>query len=136
MPYVLLFPLTGHARSSTSNECAGAPCGVAGTALRCKLELGLAGADLHRGLNEAVKANGIDAAFCGLMMRNVWDALSSGKRGGYAGSADALESQVLGAIRAGDVIMVKGSLGSKMKTVVAALEKRFPGKAALDEAAV
>jgi UDP-N-acetylmuramoyl-tripeptide--D-alanyl-D-alanine ligase len=69
-------------------------------------------------------------------MRNLWDALSSGKRGGYAGNAEALESQVLAAIRAGDVIMVKGSLGSKMKTIVAALEKRFPGKAALDEAAV
>ena len=39
-------------------------------------------------------------------------------------------------IRAGDAIMVKGSLGSKMKTIVDALEKRFPGKAALDEAAV
>ena len=32
--------------------------------------------------------------------------------------------------------MVKGSLGSKMKTIVTALEKRFPGKAALDDAAV
>jgi UDP-N-acetylmuramoyl-tripeptide--D-alanyl-D-alanine ligase len=32
--------------------------------------------------------------------------------------------------------MVKGSLGSKMKTIVNALEKRFPGKTALDEAAV
>jgi UDP-N-acetylmuramoyl-tripeptide--D-alanyl-D-alanine ligase len=135
MPYVLLFPLTGHARSSTSNECAGAPCGVAGTALRCKLELGLAGADLHRGLNEAVKANGIDAAFCGLMMRNVWDALSSGKRGGYAGSAAELESQVAAGLRTGDVIMVKGSLGSRMKTIVNALEKRFPDQAAPDDAA-
>jgi UDP-N-acetylmuramoyl-tripeptide--D-alanyl-D-alanine ligase len=40
------------------------------------------------------------------------------------------------AIRAGDTIMIKGSLGSKMKTIVNALEKRFPGKAAHDEAAV
>ena len=42
----------------------------------------------------------------------------------------------LAAIRAGDAIMIKGSFGSKMKTIVNALEKRFPGKAALDEAAV
>ena len=69
-------------------------------------------------------------------MRNLWDALSSGKRGGYAGSAAELESQVVAAIRAGDVIMVKGSLGSRMKTIVNALEKRFPGKAALDDAAM
>jgi UDP-N-acetylmuramoyl-tripeptide--D-alanyl-D-alanine ligase len=101
------------------------------------LELGSTAAQLHRGLIEAVKANHVDLVYCcGPLMRNLWDALSSGKRGGYAGSADALESQVLAAIRAGDVIMVKGSLGSKMKTIVAALEKRFPGKAALDEAAV
>jgi UDP-N-acetylmuramoyl-tripeptide--D-alanyl-D-alanine ligase len=70
------------------------------------------------------------------MMRNLWDALSSGKRGGYAGSAAELESQVVSAIRAGDVIMVKGSLGSRMKTIVNALEKRFPDKAALDDAAM
>jgi UDP-N-acetylmuramoyl-tripeptide--D-alanyl-D-alanine ligase len=101
------------------------------------LELGSTAAQLHRGLIEAVRANHIDLVYCcGPLMRNLWDALSSGKRGGYAESADALESQLLAAIRAGDVIMVKGSLGSKMKTIVAALEKRFPGKAALDEAAV
>jgi UDP-N-acetylmuramoyl-tripeptide--D-alanyl-D-alanine ligase len=69
-------------------------------------------------------------------MRNLWDALSTGKRGGYADSAASLEAQAVGAIRAGDAIMIKGSLGSKMKTIVQALEKRFPGKTALDEAAV
>jgi UDP-N-acetylmuramoyl-tripeptide--D-alanyl-D-alanine ligase len=100
------------------------------------LELGPAGADLHRGLDEAVKANGIDLVYCcGPMMRNLWDALSSGKRGGYAGSSAELESQVVAAIRPGDVIMVKGSLGSRMKKIVNALEKRFPDRAALDDAA-
>ena len=51
-------------------------------------------------------------------------------------SAAGLEAQVLAAVRAGDVLMVKGSNGSKTKTIVAALERRFPGKAAFDEAAV
>jgi UDP-N-acetylmuramoyl-tripeptide--D-alanyl-D-alanine ligase len=101
------------------------------------LELGPTSAVLHRGLVDAVKANHIDLVYCcGPLMRNLWDALSTGKRGGYADSADTLESQLVGAIRAGDAIMVKGSLGSKMKTIVNALEKRFPGKAAHDEAAV
>jgi UDP-N-acetylmuramoyl-tripeptide--D-alanyl-D-alanine ligase len=101
------------------------------------LELGPTSAMLHRGLVDAVKANHIDLVYCcGPLMRNLWDALSTGKRGGYADSAGALESQLVGAIRAGDAIMVKGSLGSKMKTIVNALEKRFPGKAAHDEAAV
>ncbi len=101
------------------------------------LELGPASAELHRGLNEAIKANQIDLVYCcGPLMRNLWDALSTGKRGGYADSAANLEAQATAAIRAGDAIMVKGSLGSKMKTIVNAFERRFPGKAALDEAAV
>src|ERR1700674_4084111 len=101
------------------------------------LELGPTGAMLHRGLVDAVKANHIDLVYCcGPLMRNLWEALSTGKRGGYADNAANLEAQAVAAIRAGDAIMVKGSLGSKMKTIVNALEKRFPGNAALDEAAV
>jgi UDP-N-acetylmuramoyl-tripeptide--D-alanyl-D-alanine ligase len=101
------------------------------------LELGSTGAELHGGLNDAVKTHHIDLVYCcGPLMRNLWDALSSGKRGGYADSAAGLETQVLAAIRAGDAVMIKGSFGSKMKIIVTALEKRFPGKAALDEAAV
>ncbi len=101
------------------------------------LELGPSSAALHRGLNEAIKANHIDLVYCcGPLMRNLWDALSPGKRGGYAESAAALEAQAVAAIRAGDTIMIKGSLGSKMKTIVNALERRFPGKTAHGEAAV
>jgi UDP-N-acetylmuramoyl-tripeptide--D-alanyl-D-alanine ligase len=101
------------------------------------LELGPTGPELHRGLVEAIKANHVDLVYCcGPLMRNLWDALPTGKRGGYAGSAAGLDAQVVGAIRAGDAIMVKGSLGSKMKTIVNALETRFPGRTALDEAAV
>jgi UDP-N-acetylmuramoyl-tripeptide--D-alanyl-D-alanine ligase len=101
------------------------------------LELGPTSPALHRGLNEAIKANHIDLVYCcGPLMRNLWDALSTGKRGGYADSSAGLEAQAVAAIRAGDAIMIKGSLGSKMKTIVSALEKRFPGKTAHDEAAV
>jgi UDP-N-acetylmuramoyl-tripeptide--D-alanyl-D-alanine ligase len=101
------------------------------------LELGAASANLHGSLNDAVKANQIDLVYCcGPLMRHLWDALSTGKQGGYADSAAILEAQVLVAVRAGDAVMVKGSFGSKMKTIVTALEKRFPGEAALDETAV
>jgi UDP-N-acetylmuramoyl-tripeptide--D-alanyl-D-alanine ligase len=101
------------------------------------LELGPASDELHAGLNDAIKADHIDLVFCcGPLMRNLWDGLSTGKRGGYADSAAGLEAQVLAAIRSGDAVMIKGSFGSKMKTIVTALEKRFPGKAAFDEAAV
>ncbi|HVV40120.1 MAG TPA: UDP-N-acetylmuramoylalanyl-D-glutamyl-2,6-diaminopimelate--D-alanyl-D-alanine ligase [Nitrobacter sp.] len=101
------------------------------------LELGPMSADLHRGLAGAVDANAIDMIFCcGSLMHHLWEALSSGRRGGYAETSAALESQVVGVVRAGDVIMVKGSLGSRMKVVVSALEKRFPRTAAQDEVAV
>ncbi|MDB5503917.1 MAG: UDP-N-acetylmuramoyl-tripeptide--D-alanyl-D-alanine ligase [Tardiphaga sp.] len=101
------------------------------------LELGPEGAELHRGLVDTVRTEKIDLVFCcGPLMRHLWDALSTGRRGGYADNPTALESQVLAAIRAGDAIMVKGSLGSRMKPIVSALEKRFPGNAALDDAAV
>src|ERR1700748_336736 len=77
-------------------------------------ELGPTGPSLHGGLAEAVKANGIDLVYCcGPLMRNLWDALSAGKRGGYADSSAGLESQVVSAVRAGDAIMIKGSLGSE-----------------------
>ncbi|MCA6106642.1 UDP-N-acetylmuramoylalanyl-D-glutamyl-2,6-diaminopimelate--D-alanyl-D-alanine ligase [Bradyrhizobium cenepequi] len=99
------------------------------------LELGPTGPELHRGLAEAVNANNIDLVYCcGPLMRNLWDALSTTRRGGYADSSASLESQAVAAIRPGDAIMVKGSLGSKMKRIVNALEKRFPGKAAHEEA--
>jgi UDP-N-acetylmuramoyl-tripeptide--D-alanyl-D-alanine ligase len=101
------------------------------------LELGPAGPDLHRGLADAVKANNIDLVYCcGALMRNLWDALPPGKRGGYAESSAGLEAELVATIRAGDAMMVKGSLGSKMKMIVNALEKRFPGRPAADEAAV
>jgi UDP-N-acetylmuramoyl-tripeptide--D-alanyl-D-alanine ligase len=41
---------------------------------------------------------------------------------------------VLAAIRAGDAVMVKGSLGSKMGPIVKALERQFARPAALEQA--
>ncbi|WP_424627641.1 UDP-N-acetylmuramoylalanyl-D-glutamyl-2,6-diaminopimelate--D-alanyl-D-alanine ligase [Bradyrhizobium sp. SYSU BS000235] len=101
------------------------------------LELGPTGPDLHRALAAPITANNIDAVFCcGPLMRHLWEALPSGKKGGYAEHSAALEAQVVAAIGVGDAIMVKGSLGSRMKQIVTALQKRFPGKAALDDAIV
>jgi UDP-N-acetylmuramoyl-tripeptide--D-alanyl-D-alanine ligase len=101
------------------------------------LELGTSSPALHRGLADAVVANKVDLIFCcGPLMRNLWDALPSAQRGGYAEQSTLLESQVAVALRAGDAVMVKGSLGSKMKVIVAALEKRFPGNAAFDDISV
>jgi len=96
------------------------------------LELGAHGADLHRQLLEPVLAGGIDLVFCcGPLMRALWDALPSERRGGYAETAALLEPQVLQAVHSGDVVMVKGSLGSRMGPIVRALERHYSGRQAV-----
>jgi UDP-N-acetylmuramoyl-tripeptide--D-alanyl-D-alanine ligase len=88
------------------------------------LELGSRGRALHRGLVADVNTNSIDLVFCcGPLMRALWQALPASRRGGYAENSAALEAQVLAAIRAGDVVMVKGSLGSRMAPIVKALQR-------------
>jgi UDP-N-acetylmuramoyl-tripeptide--D-alanyl-D-alanine ligase len=130
-------PASMAAALSVLGQAAIGPHGRRIAVLGDMLELGSTSPALHRGLIDAIKANRIDLVYCcGPLMHNLWDALSHAKRGGYAENAAGLEAQAVSAIRAGDAIMIKGSLGSNMKTIVNALEKRFPGKTAHDEAAV
>jgi len=90
------------------------------------LELGARGAQLHCQMLEPVLTHGVDLVFCcGPLMRALWEALPSGRRAGYAETAALLEPQVLAAIRPGDTVMVKGSLGSRMGPIVKALERRY-----------
>ena len=71
-----------------------------------------------------VNTNSVDLVFCcGPLMRALWQALPASRRGGYAENSAALEAQVLAAIRAGDVVMIKGSLGSRMAPIVKALQR-------------
>ena len=87
------------------------------------LELGPGGRELHRRLADAVVANRIDLVFCcGPLMRGLWEALPSDRRGRYAESSAELQAHVLAAARPGDIVMVKGSLGSRMAVIVKALE--------------
>jgi UDP-N-acetylmuramoyl-tripeptide--D-alanyl-D-alanine ligase len=107
-----------------------APVGARGrriAVLGDMLELGPKGPALHRTLAKQVIANAIDLVFCcGPLMRNLWQALPAGRRGGYAEDSAALEAQLLPAIRAGDAVMVKGSLGSRMGPIVKALQRAYP----------
>ena len=86
------------------------------------LELGEAGPAEHAALAEDV-ARSADLVFtCGPLMRHLFDALPAAIRGQHAGSAAALAPIAAARIAAGDAILVKGSLGSRMKTIVAALD--------------
>jgi UDP-N-acetylmuramoyl-tripeptide--D-alanyl-D-alanine ligase len=97
------------------------------------LELGPRGRTLHRGLLEPILASAVDIVFCcGPLMRALWQALPASRRGGYAEDSAALEAQVLSAIRAGDAVMVKGSLGSRMAPIVKALQRLSVRRDALE----
>jgi UDP-N-acetylmuramoyl-tripeptide--D-alanyl-D-alanine ligase len=86
------------------------------------LELGAESAALHRALAQPIADLGIDLVFCsGPSMGALWEALPSERRGAYAADSAALQPEVLGAVRDGDAIMVKGSLGSRMGPIVRAL---------------
>jgi UDP-N-acetylmuramoyl-tripeptide--D-alanyl-D-alanine ligase len=86
------------------------------------LELGPEAARLHAELAGPLQAAGTDLVFCaGQLMKSLWDVLPSPLRGAYAPSAAELAPEVVGAARPGDVIMVKGSNGSKAGLIARAL---------------
>ncbi|BCJ91417.1 UDP-N-acetylmuramoyl-tripeptide--D-alanyl-D-alanine ligase [Terrihabitans soli] len=90
------------------------------------LELGHQSEDMHRELAGPLDQARVDLVFAaGPHMRALFDALPASRRGAWAATSAELEEAVLDAIKPGDVVMVKGSLGSKMGPIVAALNRRF-----------
>ena len=87
------------------------------------LELGEQGASLHRGLAEQVNQFSIDLVFtAGPLMGNLHDALQGEKKGGHASDSSQLAPMVAARLNPGDVVMVKGSAGSRMGRVVSHLD--------------
>ncbi|MGH6932474.1 MAG: UDP-N-acetylmuramoylalanyl-D-glutamyl-2,6-diaminopimelate--D-alanyl-D-alanine ligase [Dongiaceae bacterium] len=85
-------------------------------------ELGPSAAEIHAGLATDLRANGIDLVFsAGPLMAALDRALPAKMRGGHAPDSLSLIAAVVDAVRAGDVVLVKGSLGSRMAPIVAAL---------------
>jgi UDP-N-acetylmuramoyl-tripeptide--D-alanyl-D-alanine ligase len=88
------------------------------------LELGEHGPAEHAAL--APDAASADIVFtCGTLMRGLHDALPPARRGGHAADAPALAGLVADALRPGDVVLVKGSLGSRMRLVVSTLDPQM-----------
>lgn len=86
------------------------------------LELGAAGPDLHAGLADPVQRHGVDMVFtAGPLMAHLRDALPEHLRAGHAKDSQALAPLVAAEVRNGDVVMIKGSAGSRMGRVVEAL---------------
>ncbi len=86
------------------------------------LELGAEGPAEHADLAPDVAA-AADALFtCGTLSRNLFEAIPAAVRAAHAPDAATLAPIVAAAAGPGDAILVKGSLGSRMRLVVAALD--------------
>jgi len=87
------------------------------------LELGPDAARMHADLAQPLETAGVDMVFAaGPLMKSLWDALPAAMRGGYAADAPALAHLVTDAVGPGDMVMVKGSNGSRAGVVAAALK--------------
>jgi len=91
-------------------------------ALTDMLELGEDSARFHAELAEPIAAANVDVVFlAGVHMKSLWEALPPTRRGGYAEVTEKLTSALAGAVQPDDVVMVKGSNGSKAGVLAAAL---------------
>lgn len=87
------------------------------------LELGATSVALHRELAVPLMRADIDLVYaCGPDMRALFEALPADQQGLYAATSDGLITPLSEAIQNGDVVMVKGSNGSRMKPIVEALK--------------
>jgi UDP-N-acetylmuramoyl-tripeptide--D-alanyl-D-alanine ligase len=89
------------------------------------LELGVDSARLHAALAKDIVAAAADLVFlCGPQMAALWQAIPERKRGAYAEQSTELAPELMRNLRAGDVVLVKGSFGSRMSVIIDALKSR------------
>ncbi|MBC1183865.1 UDP-N-acetylmuramoyl-tripeptide--D-alanyl-D-alanine ligase [Brevundimonas sp. WCHBH090558] len=86
------------------------------------LELGEQSRDLHEGLAGPIDAAGLDLVHAaGPEMRWLYDALPVSRRGVWRATAAELAAEAALLVAPGDIVMVKGSNGSKASLVAKAL---------------
>ena len=87
------------------------------------LELGAEGPSLHIGLVNPVLRAKTDLVYaCGPLMEALYNIIPPEWQGGYAEDSKILAKMLVDEVRPGDVVLVKGSLGSRMAYVVQALQ--------------
>ncbi len=86
------------------------------------LELGPRSAEWHADLAGPVDEAKVDLVFAsGSEMAHLYAALPASRQGAHAPDAATLEPKVLASLKAGDLVMVKGSKGSLVSRIVAAI---------------
>lgn len=86
------------------------------------LEMGPQGMALHAALAGDIAAASVDRVFaCGEQMAALWEALPEFRRGGYGHTSQEIAPLLAADLHDGDVVLVKGSLGSRMAIVIEAL---------------
>jgi UDP-N-acetylmuramoyl-tripeptide--D-alanyl-D-alanine ligase len=87
------------------------------------LELGPQSPALHADLAEAVVEAKADLVFaCGRDMRALYEALPASRRGFWGETSSEIAAEIVRTIRAGDEVLIKGSLGSRMAVILDALK--------------
>ena len=90
------------------------------------LELGPNGAKLHAELAADIAANQVDLVFgAGPLTQSLFEALDTGQRAKWATTSAEIRDALLSEVRAGEVVMVKGSNGSRMGPLVKALKDAY-----------
>jgi UDP-N-acetylmuramoyl-tripeptide--D-alanyl-D-alanine ligase len=88
------------------------------------LEMGPGGVAHHAALVPEIEKAKVELVFAnGAQMQALWDALPSSRRGAYGATSAEIAAKLSQALRPGDVVLVKGSLGSKMAVIIDALKK-------------
>ncbi|MBA4349702.1 MAG: UDP-N-acetylmuramoyl-tripeptide--D-alanyl-D-alanine ligase, partial [Rhodobacter sp.] len=88
------------------------------------LELGPTEGDLHAAIARHPGLEAVSVIHCvGPRMRALWQVLPRGQRGTWSETAAELAARARSIIDAGDIVLVKGSKGSKVSLVVDGLRK-------------
>jgi UDP-N-acetylmuramoyl-tripeptide--D-alanyl-D-alanine ligase len=90
------------------------------------LELGERERSHHAALKEAVDAAGTDLVFaCGPNMAHLFAELAPHRQGAWTQTAEELVERLVALVAPGDVLMVKGSNGSRMGPLVETLRRKL-----------